>query len=82
MLEIKIITDKALSVANQMSMSDFQKCPLVCQQSPTESLFWFCSVLFGPGEGTTCVPLEELLQADIGTSLVQCRNYFRLVNHG
>ena len=47
-----------------------------------ESLFGFCSVLFGPGEGTTCVPLEKLLQAYIGTSLVQCRNYFRLVNHG
>ena len=65
-----------------MSMSDFLKFTLVCQQSPSENLFWFCSVLFGPGEGTTCVPLEELLQADIGTSLVQCRYYFRLVNQG
>ena len=64
-----------------MIMNDFLKCPLVCQQSPSGSLFGFCSVLFGPGEGTTCVPLEELLPADIGTSLVQCRNYFRLVNH-
>ena len=64
-----------------MSMSDLIICLLACQQSPSESLFWSCSVLFGPGEGTTCVPLEELLQADIGTSLVQCRNYFRLVNH-
>ena len=60
--------DKALYVANQMSMNVFLKCPLVCQQSPSESLFWFCSVLFGPGEGTTCAPLEELLPADIGTT--------------
>jgi hypothetical protein len=65
-----------------MSMSDFIKCPLVGQQSPSESLFWFCSVLFSPVEGTTCVPQEELLQADIGTSFIQCRNYFRLVYHG
>ena len=71
-----------LYVAYQLSMSDFLKCPLVCQKSPFESLFGFSSGLVGLGEGTTCIPLEELLQADIGTSLVQCRNYFRLVNHG
>jgi hypothetical protein len=33
-------------------------------------------------EGTTCVPPEQLLQADIGTSLVECGNYFRLVYYG
>jgi hypothetical protein len=65
-----------------MSMNDFLKCTLVCQESPSESPFWFCSVLFGLGEGTTCVPLEELLQTDIGTSLVQFRYYFRMVNYG
>ena len=31
--------DKTLHVANQMSMSYFLKCPLVCQQSPSKSLF-------------------------------------------
>ena len=54
-------------------------CNINCEVKPG---IWFFSVLFGPGEGTTCVPLEELLQADIGTSLVQCINYFMLVNHG
>ena len=83
-MEVKKRADKTLYVANQMSMCDFLLCPLVCQQSPSENQFYLCSVLFDPGEGTTCVPLEELLQAGIGstvgTSLVQCRNYFRVVN--
>ena len=48
--------DKTLYVVNQMSMSDFLKCPLVSQESPSESLFRFCSVLFGPG----LLTMEEL----------------------
>jgi hypothetical protein len=60
-----MLADETLHVDNQMSMSDFLKCTLVFQKSPSESIFWVCSVLFGPGEGATCVPLEELLQADI-----------------
>ena len=59
-----------------MTLSTFLKLPLVCHQSPSENLFWFCAVFFDPGEGTTCVPLKEPLQADIGTRSVQCRNYF------
>ena len=31
---------------------------------------------------TPMIIKKEVLQADIGTSLVQCRNYCRLVNHG
>ena len=73
-MEVKKRADEALYVANQMSMSDFLKCPLVCQQSPSENLFCLCSVLFDPGEGTTCVPLEELLQAGIGTTFGWFRN--------
>ena len=71
-----------LYVANQKSKIDFLKSTLVCQQCPSKSLFRFCSVHFDPGEDTTFVPPEELVQADIGTNLVQCRNYFWLVNHG
>ena len=54
-----------------MSITDLKKIPLVCHQSPSKSLFWICDVLFDPGEGTICVPLKELLQAGIGTRLVQ-----------
>ena len=55
---------------------------MVCHQSSSENLFWLSAVLFDPGVGTTCVPLQELLQAVIGTRFVQCRYYFWLVNQG
>ena len=42
--------------------------------------FSFCTILFDPGEGTICVPLKELLQAGIGTRLVQWRNFFWQIN--
>ena len=61
LVELKIWATKTFYVANQMSMSDYLKFALVCQQSPSKSLFEFCAVLFGPGEGTICVPIEELL---------------------
>ena len=43
------------------------KLTLFCHQSASDNLFLTCTVLFDPGEGTTCVPLKKLLQADIGT---------------
>jgi hypothetical protein len=64
-----------------MSMIYLLKYSLVCQQSHSERLYLF-SVPFRPGEGTTCVPLLELVLSYVGTSLVHGKNYFRWVYHG
>ena len=55
-MEMKKLAGKTLYIANQMSMIDFLKFPLVYHHSRSKRLFWFCAVLFGAGEGTTCGP--------------------------
>ena len=70
MVEINKWADKALYVANQMSMSYFQKCPLLCQQFPSKRLFCFWSVQFGQVNHVGTANLPKLVPQTVKSSSV------------